>query len=168
MQPSISVTIFGVVRSYRVPRTRLGSSRGGKSSHWTPCILGGGGAAPLSREPCSRTWWSIGGGGVSWHFIFAWEISRFKLTAKFPTRNSVFSANFSHTSSTHCGVWRGGYHTKSGGLCEISLGNIYHPEHGGDLSSVPVRDPPPPCPPHSLSYERSIATSHIYGGAKGA
>ena len=47
------------------------------------------------------------GGGVLWHFNFAWEISRFKLTAKFPTRNSGFSANFSHTSSTHCGLWRG-------------------------------------------------------------
>ena len=23
------------------------------------------------------------GGGISWHFNFAWEISRFKLTAKF-------------------------------------------------------------------------------------
>ena len=48
-----------------------------------------------------------GGGGISWHFNFAWEISRFKLTAKFPARNSGFSAKFSYTTSTHsthCGL----------------------------------------------------------------
>ena len=28
--------------------------------------------------------------------------------------------------------------------------------------------PPPPCPPCPLSYQRSIATGHIYGGAEGA
>ena len=50
------------------------------------------------QPPFSNT----GGGEFSWHFNFAWEISRFKLTAKFPTRNSAFSANFSHTSSAHC------------------------------------------------------------------
>ena len=49
-----------------------------------------------------------GGGGISWHFNFAWESLRFKLTAKFPTRNSGSSANFSHTCSTHCGLWRRG------------------------------------------------------------
>ena len=48
-----------------------------------------------------------GGGGFLWHFNFTWEILRFKLTMKFPTRNAGFSANFSHTSSTHCGLWRG-------------------------------------------------------------
>ena len=47
-----------------------------------------------------------GGGGFSWHFNFAWESLRFKLTTKFPTRNSGFSPNFSHTSGTHCGLWR--------------------------------------------------------------
>ena len=42
--------------------------------------------------------------------------------------------------------------------------------HGGDVSSVLVRDPPPPppCPPGPLSYQGSIATGHTYGGAKGA
>ena len=28
--------------------------------------------------------------------------------------------------------------------------------------------PPPPCPPGPLSYQRSIATGHTYGGAEGA
>ena len=42
-----------------------------------------------------------GGGGVSQHFNFAWEISRFNLTAKFPMRNSGCSVIFSHTSSTY-------------------------------------------------------------------
>ena len=42
--------------------------------------------------------------------------------------------------------------------------------HGGDVSSVPVRDspPPPPCPPGPLSYQGSVATGHTYGRAKGA
>ena len=45
-------------------------------------------------------------GGMSWHFNFAWEISRFKLTAKFPTRNSGFSItigprNNAMTSGVH-------------------------------------------------------------------
>ena len=43
--------------------------------------------------------------------------------------------------------------------------------HGGDVSSVPVRDsppPPPPGPPGPLSYQGSMATDHTYGGAEGA
>ena len=55
-----------------------------------------------------------GGRGALWHFNFAWEISRFKVTVKFPMRDSGFSANFSHTSSTHCGLWRGGPHKIQG------------------------------------------------------
>ena len=50
-----------------------------------------------------------------------------------------------------------------------------HRHHGGDVSSVRVRDsppppspPPPPCPPGPLSYQGSIATGHTYGGAEGA
>ena len=42
---------------------------------------------------CARAVRKVQGGGL-WHFNLAWEISRFKLTAKFPTRNSGFSANF--------------------------------------------------------------------------
>ena len=47
--------------------------------------------------------------------------------------------------------------------------------HGGGVSSVRVRDSPPPspprpppCPPGPLSYQGSIATGHTYGGAEGA
>ena len=42
--------------------------------------------------------------------------------------------------------------------------------HGGDVSSVPVRDPPPPppCPPGQLSCQGSTATGHTYSGAEGA
>ena len=42
--------------------------------------------------------------------------------------------------------------------------------HGGDVSSVPVRDPPPPpsLPPGPLSCQGSTATGHTYGGAEGA
>ena len=39
--------------------------------------------------------------------------------------------------------------------------------HGGDVSSVPVRDPPPP-PPGPLSYQGAMATGHTYGDAEGA
>ena len=80
---------------------------------------------------------SVHGAGVSWHFNFAREISRFKLTAKFPTRNSGFSAKFSHTSGAHCGLWRGVIHS-TGGLREISHSEIYHREF--DLA----RNPPLP------------------------
>ena len=65
------------------------------------------------------------GGGFSWQFDFAWELSRFKLTAKFPTRNSGFSANFWHSSGTHCGLWRVVIHSTRG-LREISHSEIYH------------------------------------------
>ena len=50
------------------------------------------------------------GGAILWHFNVAWEISGFKLTAKFPAQNSGLSANLSYTTSiysTHCGLWRG-------------------------------------------------------------
>ena len=57
---------------------------------------------------------SRGGGGFRCTLI-----SRSKSTAKFPTRNSGFSANFSHTSGTHCGVWQVVIHSTRG-LCEIS------------------------------------------------
>ena len=45
--------------------------------------------------------------------------------------------------------------------------------HGGDVSSVLVRDPPPPpppppCPPGQLSCQGSTAPGHTYGGAEGA
>ena len=41
---------------------------------------------------------------------------------------------------------------------------------GGDVSSVLVRDspPPPPCPPGQLSCQGSTATGHTYGGTKSA
>ena len=39
--------------------------------------------------------------------------------------------------------------------------------HKGAVSLVLVRDSPP-CPPGPLSCQGSIATSHTYGGAKGA
>ena len=104
----------------------------------------------LLRRMCGVCWFfewkvfvweeesSAYGGGISWHFNFAWEISRFKLTPKFPMRNSGFSANFSHTTSTRCGLWRGVPH-KSRGVREISYSEIYHREF--DLA----RNPPPPC-----------------------
>ena len=43
--------------------------------------------------------------------------------------------------------------------------------HGGAVSSVLVRDsppPPPPGPPGPLSYQGSMATDHTNGGAEGA
>ena len=67
------------------------------------------------------------------------SISRFKLTAKFPTRNSGSSADFSHTRGTHCGLSRGVPH-KIQGLREISHSEIYHREF--DVA----RNPPPPPP----------------------
>ena len=76
-------------------------------------------ATPHHTTPHYRGW------GVSWHFNFVREISRFKLTAEFPARNSGFSANFSHTSGTHCGLWRVVIHSTRG-LCEISHSEIYH------------------------------------------
>ena len=47
---------------------------------------------------------------------------------------------------------------------------LLHLLHGGVVSSVRVRDspPPPPCPPGPLSYQGSIAIGHTYGGAEGA
>ena len=66
----------------------------------------------------------LGGGGL-WHFKFAWEISRFKLTMKFPTRNSGFSAKFSYTGGAHSGLWQGVIHSTRG-LCKISHSEIYH------------------------------------------
>ena len=86
----------------------------------------------ILHEVCYR------GGGGSWHCNFAWEISRFKLTAKFPTRNSGFSANFSHIGGTHCGLWRLVIHSTRG-LREISHSEIYHREF--DLA----RNFPPSC-----------------------
>ena len=44
--------------------------------------------------------------------------------------------SFSHTSGTHCGLWRGVIHS-TGGLRDISHSEIYHREF--DL----VRDSPP-------------------------
>ena len=38
---------------------------------------------------------------------------------------------------------------------------------GGDISSILVCDPPPPCPMGPLSCQGSIATGHTYGGAEG-
>ena len=64
------------------------------------------------------------GGGGLWHFTFVWAISRFKLTTKFPTRNSGFSANFWHTSGT---LWWVVIHSTRE-LCEISHTEIYHRE----------------------------------------
>ena len=72
-----------------------------------------------------RMFVSYRGGGISWRFNFTWEISRFKLTreishAKFRVlRNSGFSANFSQTSSTHCGLWRGGQTLTPGGSAKF-------------------------------------------------
>ena len=43
------------------------------------------------------------GGGWSWHFKFAWEISRFKLTAKF----RVLRGFLAHPRYTRWGLWRG-------------------------------------------------------------
>ena len=88
-----------------------------------------------------------GGGGFSWHFNFAWEISRFKLTAKFPTGDSGFSANFSHTSSTHWGLWQGVIHS-TGGLREISHGEIYHREF-----ELARKSPPPLCGVHDFFFK---------------
>ena len=86
---------------------------------------------------CKLSWCTalqIQGGRISWHFNFTWEISRFKLTTKFPTRNPEFSSNFSHASSTHCGLWRGVIHS-GGGLHKISHCEISHSEI--DLAQTP-------------------------------
>ena len=83
------------------------------------------------RAPYAPLFWGHSrtgrGGGFSQHFNFAWEISRFRLTVKFPMRNSGFSANFSHTSGAHCGLWRVVIHSTRG-FREISHSEIYHRE----------------------------------------
>ena len=76
------------------------------------CVWGGGSNHKGGILLPVGTWG--GGEKVSWHFNFAREISRFKLTAKFPTRNSGFSVNFSHASGTHCGPWRRVMHSTQG------------------------------------------------------
>ena len=50
-----------------------------------------------------------GGGGVSWHFNFAFQIDR-----GISHVNSGLSANFSHAGGTHCGLWRGVIHSTRG------------------------------------------------------
>ena len=92
--------------------------------------ISNGKPGPLLWCPPTTT---TGGGEFSWHFNFAWEIWRFKLTAKFPTRNSGFSVNFLHTSGTHCGLWRVVIHSTRG-LREISHSEIYH--HNFDLARI--------------------------------
>ena len=54
------------------------------------------------------------GGDFRGTLISRGKFPRFKLTAKFPTRNSGFSANFWHPSGTHCGLWRGVPHKIQG------------------------------------------------------
>ena len=95
-----------------------------------------------------------------WHLNFAREILRFKLTAKFPTRNSGSSASFSHTSGARCGLWQGMIHSTRG-LHEISHIEIYH----RDFDS-----PPPPCigPPHCSGGDLAVRSSHVHMPLKGA
>ena len=95
-----------------------------------------GEAFPVQLLKGTGVWW--GGGGVSWHFHFAREISRFKLNAKFRTQNSGFSANFSHTSGTHCGLWRVVIYSTRG-LLEISHSEILHHEFDLARSFPPSR-----------------------------
>ena len=90
----------------------------------------------------------VQGGQISWHFNVVWEISRFKLTAQFPTRNSGSSANFSHTSATHCGLWRG-VPLKIQGLRENSHSEIY-------LREFDLAQNPPPSPPWLEALVRKI------------
>ena len=95
----------------------------------------------------------VRGGGVSWHFNFAWEISRFKLTAKFPTRNSGFSANFSYTGSTHCGLRRGQDPLNPGGSAKFPTAKF-------TIANLTWRKilPPPPvgCGAPKLSHPRVV------------
>ena len=74
-----------------------------------------------------------GGGGISWHFTFAWEISRFKLTAKFPMRNSGSSANFSHT------LW-----ALAGGTTQNPGGSAKCPTAKFTTANLTWREIPPP------------------------
>ena len=76
-------------------RVRVGSQSESSLGDWEAPVL------PSRRDPQCRRGRVQGGGNFRGTSNFAWEISRFKLTAKFPTRNSGFSANFSHTGSTH-------------------------------------------------------------------
>ena len=80
------------------------------------------------------------GAGVSWHFNFAWEISRFKLTAKFPTRNSGVLRD---TSSAHCGLWRGGTTQNPGGSAQFPTAKF-------TTANLTWREIPPPPPVRSL------------------
>ena len=93
-----------------------------------------------------------GGGGISWHLNCTWEISRFKLTAKFPTRNSGSSANLSHTSGTRCGLWQGGGGTQNPG------GSAKLPTAKFTTANLIWRNPPPPPhPPHHHTIPRPCA-----------
>ena len=69
-------------------------------------------------------WALTAGGGGGWHFNFAREISGFKLTAKFRTQNSGFLANFSHTSSAHCGLLQGVPHKIQGAPRDFPQQNL--------------------------------------------
>ena len=94
----------------------------------------------IIQGPCVH---NAKGGGVSWHLNFAWEISRFKWTAKFPTPNSGSFANFSHI------LW-----TLAGGTTP----------NPGAARNVPQRNPPCAKPPPPLKEDsappRSRCSSH--------
>ena len=65
-----------------------------------------------------------GGGGIAWHFNFAWAISRFKLTAQFPPEIQG-SPRVSRTPAVHIVDSGGGYHTKSRGSAEFPTAKFY-------------------------------------------
>ena len=98
-----------------------------------------------------------GGGGISWHFSFAWEISCFKLTVKFPKRNSGFSANFLPTSSTHCGLWRGVTTQHPGGSAKFPTAKF-------TTANLTWRNaPPPPCSARAEWCLRHTGLGHSNG-----
>ena len=113
-------------------------------------------APTMMLEMCMCAWvcgvWSVtvymgGGGDISWHFNFAWEISRFKLTAKFSTQNPGFSAKFSHTSSTRCGLWRGAPHKIPGALRNFPQRSIPPCSSGAATALTSTTPGPPALPP---------------------
>ena len=81
-----------------------------------------------------------GGGGFRGTLTSRWKFPIGKWAAKFPTRNSGFFTNFSHTSSAHCGLRRG-YHTENpGGSAKFSTANFT------TANFLTWREiPPPPC-----------------------
>ena len=122
------------------------------ASQCCPCAYGGWGGGGLAQGLGGWLGWPVaapiglswgGGGGISWPFASAWEILRVKLTAKFPTRNLEFSADFSHTSGTH--LW-----TLAGGTTQNPGGSAILPTAKFATANLTWGQIPPPPPARPL------------------